>query len=370
MAKRSVFEEVDERRAIPVAAPARVPARRAIAAWLWALALLVAAMVLVGGATRLTDSGLSITEWAPVMGVLPPLGEQDWQVAFAAYRTTTEFQEQNAWMTLEDFKPIYWWEWGHRLLGRLVGLVWAVGLVVFLARRAVPPGWTGRLVLPGVLGAAQGAIGWWMVASGLTGRLDVAPYRLALHLGLAFAIFGLLVWLALRVRPDEVATLAARRRRIGRVMGWTGWIGAVVFLQILSGALVAGLDAGRGYVDWPLMQGEWLPAEAFDLVPVWHNLFENPALTQFDHRVIAYLLLALSLLFIWRGRTGHRVVRRWVRLTAAAIWVQAVIGIATVMHGAPLGLALIHQAGALMVTYVVLRTRFEAAYPREQRIER
>lgn len=370
MAKRSVFEEVGERRAAPVAAAGRAPARGAISAWLWVLAVLVAAMVLVGGATRLTDSGLSITEWAPVIGVLPPLSDADWERAFGAYRATTEFQEQNAWMTLEDFKPIYWWEWAHRQLGRVIGLVWLAGLAWFLALRAVPAGWTGRLVLPGLLGGVQAAVGWWMVASGLMGRLDVAPYRLALHLGLAFAIFALLAWLALRVRLDEVATLAARRRRIGRVMSWTGWLGALVFLQVLSGALVAGLDAGRGYVDWPLMEGNWLPPGAFDLSPVWQNVFENPALAQFDHRILAYLLVVVAAAFVWRARTNHRVARRWVVLTGAAVFAQAAVGIFTVLNAAPLWLALLHQAGALVLTYAVVRVRFAAAYPPEQRIER
>ena len=165
----------------------------------------------------------------------------------------------------------------------------------------MPSGWAGRLALPGLLGAVQGAVGWWMVASGLTGRLDVAPYRLALHLGIAFAIFALLVWLALRVRLDEVATLAARRRRIGRVMRWTGWLGGLAFVQVLLGALVAGLDAGRGYVDWPLMEGNWIPPESFDLSPAWTNAFENPALVQFDHRMVAYLLLAATAVFALAG---------------------------------------------------------------------
>ncbi len=371
MAKRSVFEEVGERRPAARAAMAkREPARRAIALWLWLLAALVALMVLVGGATRLTDSGLTITEWAPVMGGLPPLSDADWEDAFAAYQGTTEFQEQNAWMTLDDFRPLYWWEWAHRQLGRIIGLVWVLGLVWFLARRAVPRGWTGRLLLPGALGAVQAGVGWWMVASGLSGRLDVAPYRLMLHLGLAFAIFALLVWLALRVPLDEVRTLAARRRRIGRVMAWTGWLGALAFAQILSGALVAGLDAGRGYVDWPLMEGRFLPPEAFDLSPVWHNVFENPALAQFDHRILAYLLLAVTALFVWRARTGHRYVRKWVLLSGAAVLAQACIGIVTVMNAAPLGLGLLHQAGALVVVFALLRARFAAAYPPEQRIER
>ncbi|HET7410049.1 MAG TPA: COX15/CtaA family protein [Paracoccaceae bacterium] len=371
MAKRSVFEEVGERRAAPAPRPARAPARGAIAAWLWLLAALVAVMVLVGGATRLTDSGLSITEWAPVMGVVPPLSDADWEAAFAAYQQTTEFQKQNSWMTLEDFRPIFWWEWVHRFLGRAIGVVWLTGFAGFLIARAVPPGWTGRLVLPAGLGALQGAVGWWMVVSGLSGRLDVAPYRLMAHLGLAFAIFVLLVWLALRVRPDEVATLAARRRRIGRVMTWTTWLGALAFVQILSGALVAGLDAGRGYVDWPRMEGNWIPPESFDLSPVWVNAFQNPALAQFDHRIIGYLLLAVTAVFVWQGmRTRHRAVRRWVAITGAAILAQAVIGVTALMHASPLGLALLHQAGALAVTFLIVRTRFAAGYPPEQRIER
>ena len=371
MAKRSVFEEVGERQAASAPKPAGAPARGAIAAWLSLLAALVVVMVLVGGATRLTDSGLSITEWAPVMGVLPPLSAEDWEGAFAAYQQTTEFQRQNAWMTLEDFRPIYWWEWVHRFLGRAIGVVWLVGFVGFLVARAVPPGWTGRLVLPAALGALQGAIGWWMVASGLTGRLDVAPYRLMVHLGLAFAIFALLAWLALRILPDEVATLAARRRRIGWVMRWTTWLGALAAVQILSGALVAGLDAGRGYVDWPLMEGSWFPPESLDLSPAWVNAFENPALAQFDHRVIGYLLLVVTAVYVLQCiRTRHREVRRWVAMTGAAILLQAVIGVVTVMHASPIGLALLHQAGAMIVTFLIVRTRFAAGYPPEQRIER
>lgn len=371
MTKRSVFEEVGERRAAPVQRPARKPARRAIAAWLWLMAAMVAAMVLVGGATRLTDSGLSITEWAPVMGAIPPLSARDWQEAFAAYQQTTEFQDQNSWMTLADFQPIFWWEWAHRFLGRAIGIVWLAGFVGFLATRTMPRGWTGRLALPVVLGAAQGAVGWWMVTSGLAGRVDVAPYRLMTHLGLAFAILVLLAWLAFRVRMDEVATLAARRRRIGRMTHRTSWLGALAFLQILAGALVAGLDAGRGYVDWPYMAGQWIPPEAFRLSPLWVNAFENPALAQFDHRVIGYLLVLATAIWVWLGqRTPHPGVRRWVTITGAAILAQAVLGITTLMHASPLGLALTHQAGALIVILLIVRTRFAAAYPTEQRIAR
>ncbi len=253
MSKRSIFEDVGggKAEAKVAAAPVRSrEARGAIALWLLGLALLTAVMVLVGGLTRLTDSGLSITDWAPVMGALPPLSEADWRAAFKAYQGTTEFQEQNAWMTLADFKPIFWWEWGHRLLGRLIGGVWLVGFLVFLLGRRIPAGWVGRLVLPGVLGGLQGAVGWWMVVSGLTGRLDVASYRLALHLGLAFVIFMVLIWLALRVRLDDVALLKARRRRLPALMEVAGALTALVFVQILAGANRAAIAVAHSASPW------------------------------------------------------------------------------------------------------------------------
>lgn len=373
MSKRSIFEDVGGGKAATAAAAPthKREARGAIALWLLLLALLTAAMVLIGGLTRLTDSGLSITEWAPVMGAMPPLSEADWQAAFTAYQSTTEFQEQNNWMALADFKPIFWWEWGHRFLGRLIGMVWLAGFLFFLAAGRIPAGWTGRLILPGVLGGLQGAVGWWMVASGLTGRLDVASYRLALHLGLAFVIFMVLLWLALKVRLDDVTLLKARRRRLPALMGVAGALTALVFLQILAGALVAGIDAGRGYVDWPLMQGQFLPTESFDLVPLWTNFFENPALVQFIHRMLGYFVLALGLIFALRcGRSGHGATRNLGRWTGVAILAQVVIGIITVMHGSPLDIALFHQAGALVVVAMLVRTKFEIAYPGEQRIAR
>jgi len=374
MSKRSIFEDVGGGKAEAKVAAAPVgsrEARGAIALWLLALAVLTAAMVLVGGLTRLTDSGLSITEWAPVMGAVPPLSEADWRAAFAAYRQTTEFQDQNNWMTLADFRPIFWWEWGHRLLGRLIGGVWLVGFLVFLLARRIPAGWTGRLILPGVLGGLQGAVGWWMVVSGLTGRLDVASYRLALHLGLAFVIFMVLIWLALRVRLDDVALLKARRRRLPGLMGVAGALTALVFLQILAGALVAGIDAGRGYVDWPLMQGQFLPGESFEMTPLWVNLFENPALVQFIHRMLGYLVLAFGIVFALRcGRSGHGATRNLGRWVGVAILAQVLIGIVTVMNASPLEIAIFHQAGALVVIAVLIRAMFEITYPGEQTIVR
>lgn len=370
MSQRSIFEDV--RNAKPDA-PAPKPAapagaRGAIAVWLWLLAGLVAVMVLVGGLTRLTDSGLSITVWDPVMGAVPPLSETDWQAAFTAYQGTEEFKQQNHWMTLADFKPIFWWEWGHRFLGRLIGLVWLAGLLWFLARKQIPQGWTGRLVLPGVLGGVQGVIGWWMVHGGL-GSLDVPSYRLAIHLGLAFAIFGLLVWYALKIRLDEVAVLQARRRRAEGAMAWSGALLALAFAQILGGALVAGIDAGRGYVDWPLMQGAFLPPESFELSPLWRNFFENAALVQFVHRMLGYAVVALGLAFAWQAaQPGLAELRLWGRIAAGVLAAQMVLGIVTVMHAAPLEIAIFHQAGALVALAAILRARFAAAYPAAQRL--
>ncbi len=373
MSKRSIFEDVSGGKAAPTSgAPARIrEARRGIALWLLALALLTAAMVLVGGLTRLTDSGLSITVWDPVMGALPPLSEADWKTAFEAYQGTTEFQTQNNWMTLADFKPIFWWEWGHRFLGRLIGGIWLAGFLGFLLTRRIPAGWAGRLILPGVLGGLQGAVGWWMVASGLFGRVDVASYRLALHLGLAFIIFVVLIWLALRVRLDDVTLLKARRRRLPALMGLAGALTMLVFLQILAGAMVAGIDAGRSYVDWPLMQGQFLPGESFEMTPLWVNFFENPALVQFIHRILGYFVLALGLIFALRcGRSGHGAIRNFGRWVGVVILAQVLVGIVTVMQGSPLEIAIVHQAGALVVIAMLIRTKFEIAYPGEQTIAR
>ncbi len=369
MTKRAIFEDVGETRRV-AAAPKheRQPWRRGIAAWLWTLAALVTLMILVGGLTRLTDSGLSITVWDPVMHVVPPLSEADWQAAFAAYQTTTEFQEQNHWMTLADFKPIYWWEWGHRALGQLIGAVWALGFLVFLVAWRIPRGWTGRLLLLGALGGLQGAVGWWMVVSGLD-RLDVASYRLATHLGLAFVILMLLAWYAQKVWLDPVAALSARRRRVGVASGALGVLTVAVFLQILVGALVAGIDAGRAYPEWPLMAGQVFPPDAFPVEPLWRNFFESAGLVQFIHRVLGYAVLLIGLLVVIpvaRAGLDRLRGRGWTMLLA--LIGQMAIGVVTVIHAAPLGLASLHQAGAILLVLALMRARFAAHYPEAQRI--
>ncbi len=366
---RRVFEEVG------ASAPAAAPtpgvlsrgggARRAIRAWLMVLFALVAIMIAVGGLTRLTDSGLSITEWRPVTGAIPPLSEADWQAEFEKYKKIPEYQLQNRGMTLEEFKSIYWWEWGHRLLGRVIGLVWALGLVWFWLRRQIPPGWTGRLILPGVLGGLQGAVGWWMVSSGLTGRMvDVASYRLAIHLGLAFVIFGVIGWMVFRLGRDEAELMQARRARDARMMRWGNALVALIFVQVLLGALVAGIDAGRGYIDWPLMNGQFLPDESFDYTPLWSNFFENPALVQFDHRMVGYAVVLLALAgWLAARRAPSAAVRRAFAAVFHMSLVQMALGIGTVMMAAPVGISLIHQLGAVVLFTLALRARFIAGHP-------
>ena len=257
--KRKLFEEVGAGAQVPVLPMGGLidragsgGARGGIRIWLALIFALVAAMIVVGGLTRLTDSGLSITEWAPIHGAIPPLNAADWAEEFAKYQASPEYQLQNSAMTLEAFKTIFWWEWGHRQLGRVIGLVWAVGFFGFLAARKIPVGWTGRLLLLGALGGLQGAIGWWMVSSGLQGqRVDVASYRLATHLGLAFVIFGLIAWFFFLLGRSETDLMQARRAGEAKLKSLATGLMHLTFLQILLGALVAGIDAGRGYPTCP-----------------------------------------------------------------------------------------------------------------------
>ncbi|RVT84275.1 heme A synthase [Rhodobacteraceae bacterium CCMM004] len=373
--KRSIFEDVaeapmrDAPRGGMIDAKSR-GARRGIRLWLWLLFALVVVMIAVGGLTRLTDSGLSITEWAPLSGAIPPLSEADWQAEFDRYRQIPEYQLQNRGMSLDAFKVIYWWEWGHRQLGRVIGLVWAVGFLGFLVARKIPAGWTGRLLLLGALGGLQGAIGWWMVASGLTGTmLDVASYRLAVHLGLAFVILGLIAWYATMLARPEAALMQARRSRDTRLMGWTGALLALSFVQILLGALVAGIDAGRTYPDWPLMAGGFLPPEPFELRPLWRNFFEDDGLVQFMHRMTGYLVLAAGIALWWRARRSPNAAARFaVNAVLAALLVQTLLGIVTVLYSAPWTLAILHQFGAVVLWTLLVRARHRAAYPLPQSV--
>ncbi|MFY9241331.1 MAG: heme A synthase [Roseovarius sp.] len=376
--KRSIFEEVGTAAPEPaIATPqggmidaGKRGARSAIRVWLIVLFALVLVMITVGGLTRLTDSGLSITEWRPLTGAIPPLNAADWAAEFALYQAIPEFQLQNSWMTLADFKVIYWWEWGHRQLGRVIGLVWALGFFGFLVARKIPVGWTGRLFLLGVLGGIQGAVGWWMVYSGLSdGRLDVASYRLATHLGLAFIILGVITWFILQLSREERDLMQARRNRETKLFGLsTGWL-HFTFLQILIGALVAGIDAGRNYTDWPLMAGGFFPPDMFALEPWWRNFFEDDGLVQFIHRMTGYLLLIFSVVVWRRGRKSANAATR-AAFTAAfiAMIAQVALGIYTVIMGAPWNIAIVHQFLAVVVWCLILRARFHAGYPPPQSV--
>ncbi|MDC0737163.1 COX15/CtaA family protein [Cognatishimia sp. SS12] len=368
--KRSIFEDVSDsspKESVKTGAIDSRPkgARRGIRAWLMVLFALVVVMIAIGGLTRLTDSGLSITEWKPVTGALPPMDAASWEAEFERYQQIPEYQLQNKGMSLAEFKTIYWWEWGHRQLGRVIGLVWALGFAGFALTRNIPAGWTGRLFLIGGLGGLQGAIGWWMVSSGLTGsRLDVASYRLAVHLGLAFVILGFIAWYVFLLGREERALMQARRGKEAKLFSLSTGLLHAAMLQILLGALVAGIDAGRSFTDWPLMAGSFLPPEMFDLTPVWTNFFENPGTVQFMHRIWGYLLVIFAVV-VWRRAQGsaHSATRFAFNAVMAALALQVALGIATVLYVAPWHLAILHQIMAVIVWVLILRARFMAHYP-------
>ena len=312
-----------------------------------AVAALIFAMVVVGGATRLTESGLSIVEWQPLAGTLPPLGEPEWQAEFDKYQAIPQYQELNRGMSLDQFKVIYWWEWIHRLLGRVIGGAFLLPFLWFLWRGWIEPHLRGWLWTIFALGALQGAAGWWMVASGLAQRLNVSQYRLAFHLTLACAIYAMVLWTAQRLLPHRPA--AAPRRLRASAIGLV----VLVLCQIYLGALVAGLRAGLIYNTWPLIDGSLLPdaSRLFFHEPWWRNFFENALTAQFDHRMAAYALSVLVVLhLIDAARTGEgRSTLVGASVLAAAVIVQALIGILTLLYQAPLALALLHQAMAVVV---------------------
>lgn len=377
---RNIFEEVSDV-AKPVAAPGGIDskgrggARGAIRVWLMALFALVVVMITVGGLTRLTDSGLSITEWAPLSGSVPPMSAEAWEAEFEAYKQIPEYIEQNAGMSMAEFKVIYWWEWGHRQLGRFIGLVWGLGFLYFLLRRQIPTGWTGRLLVLGGLGGLQGAIGWWMVSSGLReGMLDVASYRLATHLGLAFVILGVIAWYVFLLGRREADLMQSRRVGEAGLVTLTSVLVGFAFLQILLGALVAGIDAGRNFPNWPLMTSgtgaSFFPPEPFGLTPLWRNFFEDAGLVQFIHRTSAYLVFAFAV-FVWlRGRrSANGQTRFGFNVVIALMALQMVIGIVTVLYSAPVHIAIVHQFVAVLLWIGILRARYLARYPLPQSIK-
>jgi cytochrome c oxidase assembly protein subunit 15 len=335
--------------------------RGLIRLWIACLAALVFAMVVVGGATRLTQSGLSIVEWKPVTGVVPPLSQSEWQAEFDKYKTIPQYQQLNRGMSLDEFKSIFWWEWSHRLLGRALGAVFLLPFLFFLWRGLIDRKLAGALLGIFALGAFQGAVGWWMVSSGLTERVVVSQYRLAFHLTLACVIYAALVVTADRYGARAPDTPVPRRIGIT-----AAGLAVLVIAQIYLGALVAGLHAGLIYNTWPRIDGAFVPPGLLFGEPAWRNFFENTLTVQFDHRMFAYGLVAVVLFHVvdvWRNVEG-RALRIGAAALAAVVCVQAALGIVTLLAVAPLALAMLHQAMALVVlTVATLHASHAVALP-------
>ncbi len=323
--------------------PAKDPGRdRAmVRAWLAVVALMIVAMVVVGGATRMTQSGLSITEWQPIHGVIPPLNQAQWQEEFLKYQQIPQYQELNKGMTLAAFKGIFWWEWSHRLLGRLIGAVVLLPLIFFWVTGRIEARLKPRLVALFLLGGLQGLVGWWMVTSGLSQRTSVSQYRLAIHLTFAALILAYTVWLARGLAPSP---LSGSRQRL---RGVAGLLVGLTFVQIFLGGLVAGLDAGLTYNTWPLMDGTLVPSGLFALSPWWRNLFESVLTVQFDHRLGAYLLFTVAWAHAFQAR--YTPYARGALGLALLVTLQAMLGVTTLLMVVPLDVALTHQLGAMIV---------------------
>ncbi|MGJ8528825.1 COX15/CtaA family protein [Maritalea sp.] len=323
---------------------------RPVRIWLYVMALLVLLMVVVGGATRLTDSGLSITQWKPISGTIPPLNIQDWTAEFEAYKQIPEYQQINKGMSLEEFKGIFWWEWGHRFLGRIIGLAFLFPFLVFLFQKRLNWKLAPALATLFFLGGFQGFLGWWMVSSGLSNRVDVSQYRLAAHLGAACILLMALIWVARRLREPTVIWVQK---------GWpllVSGLGILVFVQIIAGAFVAGLDAGFSHNTWPLMDGKFVPDGMLMLVPSWLNLFENIITVQFSHRMLAYFIFAVVVGLTWHGwvKTQFDGVHGWMISIAVLTVLQVVLGILTLIYVVPIHLALAHQATAFILMATIM----------------
>lgn len=333
------------------------PPLTAIRIWLFAVAGLVVAMIVIGGATRLTDSGLSITEWLPLLGVIPPLSDADWLVAFEKYRQIPEYRLVNKGMSLTEFKFIYWWEWAHRFFGRMIGIAYAVPLLVFWSLGRVPKRLLPTLLAILALGGLQGVFGWYMVQSGLVERVDVSHYRLALHLVTAFVILASLVWVAFDLNGNKAETstytLSSAQRWI------TVTIIAILFLQVVIGAFVAGLKAGLTHNTWPLMNGSLIPDGLMALSPWYLNLTDNPVAVQFIHRLLAYLLVGLS---VWHTVSLNRAAQYLIasaKVLMLAFLTQAGLGIWTLLAAGnaseiPIWLGLLHQGGGAIVLVIAI----------------
>jgi cytochrome c oxidase assembly protein subunit 15 len=339
---------------------ALAPDRRAVGIWLLAVAALIVAMLAVGGLTRLTGSGLSITQWDPIMGAIPPTSDAAWHDAFVKYQQIPQYRLENHGMSLEGFKAIFWWEWTHRLLGRLIGFAFFVPFVWFAWRGAIARKEWPRMVLLFALGGLQGFVGWWMVESGLETRVSVSQYRLAIHLGVAVVLLGAILWTALEYLRSP--SLEARRppREVKLAYAFVG----LVYIQMLLGALVAGLHAGLIYNTWPSMDGRLFPEHPFVSSPWWINFSENPGLAQFDHRIVAYLVAASAyLLWSWGRHSG---VRGYAHRSGDAVLyimlIQVALGIFTLLWHVPIALAALHQVVAALLFCAALWQAYELRY--------
>ena len=341
--------------------PAEPADRRATATWLAFCCALVVLMIVVGGITRLTGSGLSIPEWQPVAGVLPPMNDAQWQELFEKYQKTPEFRDRNHAMDVAGFKKIFWWEYSHRLLGRVIGVVFLLPFLWFLFKGKLDEDVAWKLGGIFILGALQGALGWFMVQSGLVQEPRVDSLRLAAHLGLAFVIYGAMLWVAMDlVRRERVANTDSIR-------GTAGGMVALVFLQVLSGALVAGIHAGKAYNTFPLMDGHFIPPDIALLQPWWTNLAYNMATTQFIHRILAFTV-ALMAIGVWLGvrrDLPNPRARSWSNLLLVAVALQVALGIVTLLTAVPVNLGVLHQVGAVAVFSVAIAVRHALREPRQ-----
>jgi cytochrome c oxidase assembly protein subunit 15 len=329
--------------------------RKAVGLWLLAIAAVIMGMVTIGGLTRITGSGLSITEWDPIMGAIPPLNDTQWTDAFAKYQLIPQYLIENRGMPLEGFKGIFWWEWTHRFLGRLLGVLFIAPFLWFAWVGAIRKSEWPRFVVLFLLGGLQGFIGWWMVESGLETRVAVSQYRLAIHLGAAILLLGAILWIALEyIRDLDTDKINKTHRAFG--------MAALVYIQMLLGALVAGLHAGLLYNTWPDMDGRVFPENPFGISPWWLNPFENPGLAQFDHRIGAYIVAGLAIYIYTRGIALTGAAKISAKLVATLVAVQMALGIITLLMQAPEGLAALHQVTAATLFCAAIWHAYELRY--------
>lgn len=327
--------------------------QKAIAVWLFICCFLVFAMVVVGGVTRLTDSGLSIVEWQPIVGTMPPITDDDWEELLEKYRQTPQYQQVNKGMSVDEFKSIFWWEYFHRLLGRAIGLVFFLPFVYFLVRKQIDRTLGWKLTGIFVLGGLQGLMGWYMVMSGLVDDVRVSQYRLTAHLGLAFIIFAALFWVATGLLSARTGGHAYQVNNPvpQSLRRFSILLTLLIFIMVLSGGLVAGIRAGLAYNTFPLMNGHFIPPEIFLLEPWYRNFFENMATVQFDHRLIAWLLAILVPIFWFKARKYQLSdsARMACHLLLIMLAIQISLGIATLLQAVPIPLAAAHQGGAVLL---------------------